>query len=81
MESGLALLLTLVMVPFQLCRGEQGCGEGGRFQEMNGYKGGHFGGAMRVQGFERLVWGVGSSLIKDLRQRSRALGVSSQTGI
>lgn len=55
MESILGLLLALAMVPFQLSRGKQGCGEGSRLREMNGYKGGDFGKAMKIHGFERLV--------------------------
>lgn len=47
MESILALLLALAMVPFQLSRGKQGCGEGSRLQEMSGYKGGDLGKALR----------------------------------
>lgn len=61
----LALLLALASVPFQLSRGKQGCGEGRRLQETNGYKGGDFGSAMEIHGFERLGrCGSGCSLIK-----------------
>lgn len=47
MESILALLLALAMVPFQLSRGKQECGEGSRLQEMSGYKGGDLGKVLR----------------------------------
>lgn len=68
MESMLALLLALASVPFQLSRGKQGCGEGSRLQETNGYKGGDsfrecYGNPLH--GFERLGrCGSGCSLIK-----------------
>lgn len=62
MESILVLLLALAMVPFQLSRGKQGCGEGSRLREMNGYKG-DFGKAMKIHGFERLVWGSGALVV------------------
>lgn len=57
MDSILALLLALAMVPFQLSRGKQGSGEGSRLPQMSGYKGGDSGKAMETHGFERLVWG------------------------
>lgn len=69
MESIQALLLALALVPYQLSRGKQGCGEGSRLREMNGCKGGELGSAVKIHGFERL----GCTALVGLSSRPRNL--------